>query len=381
MNVILKDIDNLPTFSFLRLDQSNLSKEFFSVVEANRKIQDLEAMEFQQRTEARLIKHRANVADAVAIIEGMVTNNARKKTDKKSKSAVSKCSVSGCQKAATLLCPKPIANYCEGRKFCPDHCKLHTDHTGEGSKLKKIRDRSSTSINTLELSDEDDIVLRPDIYCAVIECDGKSISFCEGTTRKCKGRKFCATHGPLCCKHEAQSLKEVVVASNMINMGESESDSESSIENTPAPINIMNNTDFPDIALIPKEAVESCNTALSSSVQLPDLPVTVSELEYDNNNKDKRFEDVLKDAAVINKLQPVGPNYSFSKRSVKPGVIVLYFYLQEWHLAKVSTSRRSEQGFFRLNLLSDTSVWLDDELNFEKHGQDKEKWILMTNID
>ena len=196
MNVILKDIDNLPTFSFLRLDQSNLSKEFFSVVEANRKIQDLEAMEFQQRTEARLIKHRANVADAVAIIEGMVTNNARKKMDKKSKSAVSKCSVSGCQKAATLLCPKPIANYCEGRKFCPDHCKLHTDHTGEGSKLKKIRDRSSTSINTLELSDEDDIVLRPDIYCAVIECDGKSISFCEGTTRKCKGRKFCATHGP-----------------------------------------------------------------------------------------------------------------------------------------------------------------------------------------
>ena len=88
MNIILKDIDNLPPFSYLYLNESKQSKEFYSIVEANQKILEFEIIEFRQKVEARLSKHKANVSDAVAIIEGMVSDKTRKKSDKKSKSVV-----------------------------------------------------------------------------------------------------------------------------------------------------------------------------------------------------------------------------------------------------------------------------------------------------
>ena len=43
-------------------------------------------------------------------------------------------------KNATTLCPTPLIHYCMGRQFCPDHSKIHSDHSGESSKLKIIRD-------------------------------------------------------------------------------------------------------------------------------------------------------------------------------------------------------------------------------------------------
>ena len=67
--------------------------------------------------------------------------------------------------------------YCVGRRFCADHCKLHSDHFGEGSKLKRApketNERSNNPLDLVSSSDDDGaVIIRADIYCAVIECEG-----------------------------------------------------------------------------------------------------------------------------------------------------------------------------------------------------------------
>jgi len=364
MNIILQDIDNLPPFSYLYFNESKQSKEFNSVVEANQKILEFEISEFRQKVEARLTKHKANVSDAVAIVEGMISDKTRKKSEKKSKSVV-KCSLSGCQKNATTLCPTPLINYCMGRQFCPDHSKIHSDHSGEGSKLKKIRDNTSAGDNP---AISEDLVLRPDIHCAVAECHETSISFCQGINKKCLGRKFCRVHGPLCKSHEFQTLKDVIISSTILDVGESDSDSESSVEHIMDLNAIAVRTDADIVVNDDKSNSNDSNNTSHVKVTNP----SVIELEIE-----KSLTTALNDAARLYKLHPVESNYSFGKRSVKLGVSILLLYEQKWHLAKVGLSRKSNQGLHRLNFVHDTAVWLDVELKVSDHGLDK-KWILMT---
>lgn len=364
MNIILKDIDNLPPFSYLYLNESKQSKEFYSIVEANQKILEFEIIEFRQKVEARLSKHKANVSDAVAIIEGMVSDKTRKKSEKKSKSVV-KCSLSGCQKNATTPCPMPVTNYCMGRQFCPDHSKLHSDHSGEGSTLKKVKEQNSAGDNPAII---EDVVLRPDIHCAVIECHERSISFCQGINKICLGRKFCRFHGPLCKSHEFQTLKDVAISSTIFDAGESESDSETSVER------ISNHNDI--AASADANILVTAANSKDSNCTSHFVVANSSEADCEIN---KSLSEALSDAVRLHQLHPVGPNYSFGKRFVKLGVHILLFYEQKWHLAKVGLSRKSDQGLHRLNFVHDQSVWLDVELKISDHGIDKQKWILMTD--
>lgn len=366
MNIILKDIDNLPPFAYLYFNESKQSKEFNSIVEANQKILEFEIIEFRQKVEARLSKHKANVSDAVAIIEGMVSDKTRKKSEKKSKSVV-KCSLSGCQKNANTPCPMPIINYCMGRQFCPDHSKLHSDHSGEGSKLKKVREHNTAGDNPAII---EDVVLRPDIHCAVVECHETSVSFCQGINKICLGRKFCRMHGPLCKSHEFQTLKDVAVSSTILDIGESESDSEASVEHISDHDNIAART-HTNIA-------ENADDPKSKDSNYTSHLVVANSIEQDCVI-DKSLSEALSDAVRIYQLRPVGPNYSFGKRFVKLGVHILLFYEQKWHLAKVGLSRKSDQGLHRLNFVHDQSVWLDVELKISDHGIDNQKWILMTD--
>ena len=366
MNIILKDIDSLPPFSYLYFNESKQSKEFYSIVEANQKILEFEIIEFRQKVEARLSKHKSNVSDAVAIIEGMISDKTRKKSEKKLKSVV-KCGLSGCQKNATTPCPMPVTNYCMGRQFCPDHSKLHSDHSGEGSKLKKMREPNSAGNNPAII---EDIVLRPDIHCAVIECHEISISFCQGVNKKCLGRKFCRAHGPLCKSHEFQILKDVTTASTILDVGESESDSESSVEHICDHNDIATHTDA--------DIVVNADDSNSKESNCTSHLVVANSSEADCEI-DKSLSEALSDAVRLHQLHPVGPNHSFGKRFVKLGVHILLFYEQKWHLAKVGLSRKSDQGLHRLNFVHDQSVWLDVELKISDHGIDKQKWILMTD--
>ena len=66
----------------------NRSNQKSSTALLNQKKLDFEISEFRQKVEARLTKHKANVSDAVAIIEGMISDKTRKKSEKMLKSAV-----------------------------------------------------------------------------------------------------------------------------------------------------------------------------------------------------------------------------------------------------------------------------------------------------
>jgi len=165
-----------------------------------------------------------------------------------------------------------------------------------------------------------------------------------------------------------QTLKDVAISSTIFDAGESESDSETSVEH----INHHN-----DIA-----ASADANI-LVTAANIKDSNCT-SHFVVANSSEgdceiDKSLNEALSDAVRLHQLHPVGPNYSFGKRFVKLGVHILLFYEQKWHLAKVGLSRKSDQELHRLNFVHDQFVWLDVELKISDHGIDKQKWILMTD--
>lgn len=401
MAIVLKDMKSLPLFSFLYLDKSKESAEFLSVVDANRKIQQMYVDEFTISVEARLNRNRSKIDRRGAFVTGMERLKGNRKSDKKTKPKA--CSLSGCSKAGTFSCPTPVSKYCDGRNFCADHCKLHSDHFGEGSKLKRApketNERSNNPLDLVSSSDDDGaVIIRSDIYCAVIECEGIAEFFCEGSTKKCRGRKFCITHGTLCSRHIAQSFRPIALgeSSNI----QSESDSESSIDlaatghrlqiNSHSSIvqtmtvNEASGVIEPPTANVISSVIEATSgNVVNENIEVIDA--TIAQAASDNYGLQYILEPLslsvaIDDALKNHLLEPTGKDYVFTKRSVKPGVMILYHYNDAWHLAKISVSRLSEQGKLRINFVNDKTVWLDVELNIDHHGPDQKKWILMRNV-
>jgi hypothetical protein len=401
MAIVLNDMRNLPPFSFLYLDKSKESAEFLSVVEANRSIQQMYVDEFTISVEARLNRNKSKIDRRGAFITGMERPKCNRKSDKKTRPKA--CSLSGCSKAGTFPCPTPVNKYCVGRNFCADHCKLHSDHFGEGSKLKRApketNERSNNPLDVVSSSDDDGaVIIRADIYCAVIECEGIAEFFCEGSTKKCSGRKFCSTHGTLCSRHVAQRFRPI--ASGESSTIRSESDSESSLDLVATDHRLQINSHSSIVQTMTANEASgviepSTVNVISSLIEATNVNVlnenhgvidaTIVHAGGDSNGYQDILEPIslsvaMDDALKNHQLEPTGKDYVFTKRSVKPGVVILYHYNDAWHLAKISVSRLSEQGLLRINFVNDKTVWLDVELNIDHHGPDEKKWILMRKV-
>jgi hypothetical protein len=401
MAIVLNDMRNLPPFSFLYLDKSKESAEFLSVVEANRSIQQMYVDEFTISVEARLNRNKSKIDRRGAFITGMERPKGNRKSDKKTRPKA--CSLSGCSKAGTFPCPTPVNKYCVGRNFCADHCKLHSDHFGEGSKLKRAsketNGRSNNPLDVVSSSDDDGaVIIRADIYCAVIECEGIAEFFCEGSTKKCSGRKFCSTHGTLCSRHVAQRFRPI--ASGESSTIRSESDSESSLDLVATDHRLQINSHSSIVQTM--TANEASGVIEASTVNVISSLIEATNVSVLNENHgvidapmvhaggdSNGYQDILEpislsvamdDALKNHQLEPTGKDYVFTKRSVKPGVVILYHYNDAWHLAKVYVSRFSQQGLLRINFVNDKTVWLDVELNNDHHGPDEKKWILMRKV-
>ena len=407
MAIVLNDMKSLPPFSFLYLDKSKESAEFLSVVEANRRIQQMYVDEFTISVEARLNRNKSKIDRRGAFITGMERLKGNRKSDKKMRPKA--CSLSGCSKAGSFPCPTPVNKYCDGRNFCADHCKLHSDHFGEGSKLKRApketNERSNNPLDLVSSSDDDGaVIIRADIYCAVIECEGIAEFFCEGSTKKCSGRKFCNIHGTLCSRHVAQRFRPI--ASGESSTIRSESDSESSLDLVATDQINLHSSIVPAMTVDEASGVIEATTINDASgvIEAPTVNVISSITSVNAVYEDIGVIDVttahaasvgyglqnilephslsvaIDDALKNHQLEPTGKDYVFTKRSVKPGVMILYYYNDAWQLAKLSVSRLSEQGKLRINFVNDKTVWLDVELNIEHHGPDEKKWILLRNV-
>jgi hypothetical protein len=378
MELLLRDINDLPPFGFLQIDHG--TDEFWGLVEARRQIVRLETESFLGNEARRLIRQAQEKKDFEPILEGMQIDatsrrapNTRKRSDT-TKEKKNYCCLSGCNKTGTFNCPAPVQNYCEGRLFCSDHSRLHEDHFGSGSKLKKPSHKPGSMVANVQTEitvTSDNVnneswqaqVPTVDILCAVAECDGLATKFCQRLSIKCDGRKFCSLHGELCSRHAFQVFRTFQHSaglddSNDDDDNDNDDDGDCAIEN-----NIIDDADE-----LPNHESSDVIDMKNDNADMNNDKIDVEEPRVDN------WCDIIQFTANTYQLEPVEEEFRFGHRTIKTGCKLLYLYDDEWRIAKISPSIHQDK--FLIQFL-ESSDWLYDDLKTSEHGRSNCKWVLL----
>jgi len=374
MELLLRDINHLPAFRFLNIDQG--SSDFWGLVEARRQIVRLETESFLNNEARRLIRQAQEKKDFEPVLEGMqndVTNRRAPTSRKRSDTTKEKknyCCLSGCNKTGTLSCPAPVHDYCEGRLFCSDHSRLHADHFGPGSKLKKPLPKSGSLVTTVQpevIIENENAPLQvqipaTDILCAVAECDGLATKFCQRLSAKCNDRKFCNLHGELCARHAFQVFRTFQLA---VGPDDSNDDVDDDDDD--------NGTIEGDVA---NDTNEQLNNERSDAIDMTTITDNINNPNDIVTTVDNWFE-IIHLIADTYHMEPVEEEFRFGPRTIKTGCYLLYFHVDTWRIAKIAPSMRPEQ--FQVQFL-ESSDWLYDDLKIAEHGKCHGKWVLLRKM-
>lgn len=375
MELLLRDINNLPPFGFLQIDYG--TDEFLSLVEARRQIVRVETESFLSNEARRLIRQAQEKKDFEPVLEGMqidATNRRAPITRKRSDTTKEKktyCCLSGCNKTGTFNCPAPVQNYCEGRMFCSDHSRLHEDHFGSGSKLKKPPQKPGSmaaNIQPERVGASENVtneswqakVSTADILCAVAECDGLATKFCQRLSIKCDGRKFCILHGELCSRHAFQTFRTCQFTAVLDDSNDDDNDDDDgdcAIED-----NVINDADE-----LPNHESSDVMDMISDNADMNNNKADDEESRVDN------WCEIIQFTANTHQLEPVEEEFRFGHRTIKTGCNLLYYYANEWRIAKISSIHPDK---FLIQFLG-SSDWLYDDLKITEHGKSQCKWVLL----
>ncbi len=362
---------------FLQIDYG--TDEFWSLVEARRQIVRLETESFLSNEARRLIRQAQEKKDFEPVLEGMQIDatsrrapNARKRSDT-TKEKKLYCCLSGCNKTGTFHCPAPVQNYCEGRLFCSDHSRLHEDHFGSGSKLKKppqkpgsmmanVQPEIAVASDNVRNESSQAQVSTADILCAVAECDGLATKFCQRLSNKCDGRKFCITHGELCSRHAFQIFRTFQFTADSNDDDDDDDDDDNDDGDGDCAIEdiIIDDDD--------KLANHKSSDDNGDNADMNNNKTDVEESRVDN------WCEIIQFTANTYQLEPVEEEFKFGHRTIKTGCNLLYLYADEWRIAKISPSIHQDK--FLIQFLG-SSDWLYDDLKITEHGRSHCKWVLL----
>lgn len=416
---LISDIDKQPPFAFLNLPEEAPKSYFWQTVRARKEIVELEVEELNAMATARLVKLKQDTAEGINIVQGMMATKSKVKTAKKSNNVY--CSRSLCQKHGTSKCPAPVAGYCSGRWFCVGHCKNHEDHFGVGSTLKKITNRSATvrndvvhsqvSQSNITITDdvgdddnnsdevdeeadnsdkEDDGVYcfeSIDILCAICECQGFAEFFCERLTKRCRYRKFCKIHSPLCSNHlhlefKGQYEPAEAIQLEVVTVKESVVVKELSITIDEATANITENCTAASVGTVQNEPYQSLPALITSS-----LTYNTDQISM---NTDMAIVDTLEaswNAAIqfssstldLNLLQENDPE-KLPSRIIKIGTFIIILHLNNWRVCEIRPGMKEDQHYLVVKDNMDDLKYFWNALELKEYGKEK-KWMILQKQD